>query len=52
MDPQLGAEFDGSGGEGWQSNWLGSLDKIFLNWLCLHQSSRLSGTAHHFPRLR
>ena len=36
MTPQLGTSLDGSGGEGWQSNWLGSLDKIFLNWLCLH----------------
>ena len=30
MAPQLGASFDGSGGERWQSNWFGSLDKIFF----------------------
>ena len=52
MAPLLGASLDGSGGEGWQSNWFGSLEKIFIDWLCLHQSSRLGGTVHHFPGFR
>ena len=52
MAPQLVAFLDCSGGEGWQSNWLGSLDKIFMNWLCLHQLLRVGGTAHHFPGFR
>ena len=52
MAPQLGASLDGGCGEGWQSNWLGSLNEIFMNWLCLYQLSRLGGTAHCFPRLR
>ena len=52
MAPQLGASLDGSGGEGWKSNWLGSLDKMFMKWWCLHQSSRLGGTAHHILGFR
>ena len=51
MAPQLGASLDGGCGEGWQSNWLGSLNEIFVNLLCLYQSSRLGGTAHCFPKL-
>ena len=34
-------------GEGWKSNWLGSVNEIFINWLCLHQLLRLGGTAHY-----
>ena len=45
MAPQHGASLHGGGGEGWQSNWLGSLYEIFVNWLCLHESSRLGSTA-------
>ena len=49
MAPHLGDSLDGSGGKGWQINYLGSLDKTFLNWLCLHQFSRFGVTAHLFP---
>ena len=52
MAPQFGASLHGGCGEGWQSNWLGSLNEIFMNCLCLYQSSGLGGTAHCFPRLR
>ena len=51
MAPQLGASLDSGCGQGWQSNQFGSLNEIFVNWLCLYQS-RLGGTAHYFQRLR
>ena len=50
MALQLDASLNDGSGKGWQSDWLGSSDGPFLHRLCLHQSSRLDGTAHHFPR--
>ena len=45
MAPQLGASLDGGGGEGWQSNPLGSLNEIYVKWLAC--TSCLDWVAQH-----
>ena len=51
MALQLGAALDGCCGEGWQSNWFGTLNEMFVNWLCLYQSSRLGGHSILLPKI-